>query len=90
MLTLFFNATARLPRNSMRTLVTNADNALRAMGGAEKMIASVYGIAITAMSFFTDPTISTLTSGTISQNVDLAGLSLAFEPSRRCLLLWAS
>lgn len=27
------------------------------------------------MSFFTDPTISTLTSGTISQNVDLAGLS---------------
>lgn len=75
MLTLFFNATARMPRNSMRTLVTNADNALRAMGGAEKMIASVYGIAITAMSFFTDPTISTLTSGSISQNVDLAGLS---------------
>lgn len=27
------------------------------------------------MSFFTDPTISTLTSGTPSQNVDLAGLS---------------
>lgn len=75
MLTLFFNATARLPRNSMRTLVVNADNALKAMGGAEKMIASVYGIAITAMSFFTDPTISTLTSGTIAQNVDLAGLS---------------
>ncbi|MCM1296354.1 MAG: type IV secretory system conjugative DNA transfer family protein [Muribaculaceae bacterium] len=75
MLGLFFNATAQMPRNSMRTLVTNADNALRAMGGAEKMIASVYGIAITAMSFFTDPTISTLTSGTISQNVDLAGLS---------------
>lgn len=40
MLTLFFNATAKMPRNSMRTLVTNADNALRAMGGAEKMIAS--------------------------------------------------
>ncbi len=75
MLTLFFNATAALPKNSMRTLVTNADNALKAMGGAEKMIASVYGIAITAMSFFTDPTISTLTSGTIAQNVDLAGLS---------------
>ena len=40
MLSLFFNATARMPRNSMRTLVANADNALRAMGGAEKMIAS--------------------------------------------------
>lgn len=75
MLTLYFNATAKLPKNSMRTLVTNADNALKAMGGAEKMISSVYGIAITAMSFFTDPTISTLTSGTIAQNVDLAGLS---------------
>lgn len=75
LLTLYFSATARLPKNSMRTLVCNADNALKAMGGAEKMIASVYGIAITAMSFFTDPTISTLTSGTIAQNVDLAGLS---------------
>lgn len=74
-LTLFFNATAHLPRNSVRTLVGNADNALRAMGAAEKMLASVYGIAITAMSFFANPTISTLTSGTPSQNVDLAGLS---------------
>lgn len=38
-------------------------------------IVIVYGIAITAMSFFTDPTISTLTSGTPSQNVDLQGMS---------------
>ena len=75
MLTLYFNATNALPTNSMRTLVGNADNALRAMGAAEKMLASVYGIAITAMSFFTDPTISTLTSGTPSQNTDLGGLS---------------
>lgn len=75
LLTLYFNATDALPKNQMRTLVANANNALRAMAGAEKMMASVYGIAITAMSFFTDPTISTLTSGTLSQNVDLAGLS---------------
>lgn len=75
MLTLFFNATEKLPKNSMRTLVGNANSALRSMAGAEKMMASVYGIAITAMSFFTDPTISTLTSGTLSQNVDLAGMS---------------
>lgn len=75
LLTLYFNATAELPNNSMRRLVSNANNALRAMAGAEKMMASVYGIAITAMSFFTDPTISTLTSGTPSQNADLAGLS---------------
>ncbi|PZU04630.1 MAG: ATPase [Gordonia sp. (in: high G+C Gram-positive bacteria)] len=75
MLTLFFNATDKLPVNSMRTLVGNSDKALRAMGGAEKMLASVYGIAITAMSFFVDPTISTLTSGTLSQNIDLGGMS---------------
>ncbi len=75
LLTLYFNATAALPENSMRKLVSNADMALRAMGAAEKMLASVYGIAITAMSFFSDPTISTLTSGTPAQNVDLGGLS---------------
>ena len=75
LLTLYFNATDMLPKNSMRTLVSNANNALRSMGGAEKMMASVYGIAITAMSFFTDPTISTLTSGTLNQNVDLGSLS---------------
>lgn len=49
MLTLYFNATKALPRNSLRTLVGNADNALRAIAGADKMLASVYGIAITAM-----------------------------------------
>lgn len=75
LLTLYFAATDALPRNSMRTLVANANNALKAIGGADKMMASVYGIAITAMSFFTDPTISTMTSGTLNQNVDLGGLS---------------
>lgn len=75
LLTLFFNATASLPVNGMRQLISNANEALRSMAGAEKMLSSVYGIAITAMSFFADPTISTLTSGTPSQNVDLGGLS---------------
>lgn len=37
LLTLFFNATAALPRNQMRVLINNADNALRAMAGAEKI-----------------------------------------------------
>lgn len=49
LLTLFFNATAALPCNQMRTLIANANNALRSMSGAEKMLSSVYGIAITAM-----------------------------------------
>lgn len=75
MLTLYFNATAALPTNTVRTLIGNADNALRAMAGAEKMIASVYGIALTAMSFFSDPTISRLTSGRPSQTTDFGSLS---------------
>ena len=40
-MTLYSNATAKLPRNSMRTMVSNADSSLRAMGGAEKMISSL-------------------------------------------------
>ena len=75
LLTIYFNATMQLPGNSMRTLVANADTALKTMAHAEKMLASINGIAITQMSFFTDPTISTLTSGTPSQNVDLSSLS---------------
>lgn len=74
-LSLYFNATEMLPINGQRTQVMNASNSLKAMGGSEKTISSVYGISIVAMSFFTDPTISTLTSGTPSQNTDLAGLS---------------
>lgn len=75
LLTLYFNATQALPRNTMRTRVADAHNSLVSMAGAEKMLSSVYGIAITGMSFFTDPRISTLTSGKPSQNIDLAGLS---------------
>jgi hypothetical protein len=40
LLTLYFSATDALPKNSMRTLVSNANNALKSMGGAEKMMAS--------------------------------------------------
>ena len=40
MLTLYFSATDMLPKNSIRTLVSNTNNALKAMGGADKMIAS--------------------------------------------------
>lgn len=75
LLGLYFAATERLPQNAIRTLIANANNSLKSMGGAEKTISTVYGIAITAMSFFTDPTIMRLTSGTPSQNVDMGGLS---------------
>jgi len=65
LLSLYFSATEHLPTNSIRTLIMNANNSLKSMGGADKTISTVYGIAITAMSFFTDPTIMRLTSGVI-------------------------
>lgn len=75
LLSLYFNASAQLPRNRIRNEVLNTDATLKAMGGSEKTIASVYGIAITQMVFFTDPTISAITSGAPSQNVDMGALS---------------
>lgn len=45
LLTLFFNASAELPSNSIRRLVGNADNSLRSMAGAEKMLASYDGLS---------------------------------------------
>lgn len=73
-LTLFFDATNELPKNAIRTSVANQDNSLRAMAGSQKTIASVYGIALTAMLFFADEKISRLTSGRPSQNFDIVGL----------------
>lgn len=75
MLTLYFNATRMLPKNSIRGMLNDADDSLRSMAGSDKTISSVYGIALTAMIFFTDPTIRTLTSGRPSQTLDLASLS---------------
>lgn len=40
LLNLYFTSTEMLPRNSMRVLIANADNALKTMAGAEKMLAS--------------------------------------------------
>lgn len=74
-LSLYFAAIAALPKNGIRELVSNTDNVLKSMADSEKMLASVYGITLTAMSFFANPTISALTSCTPNQNVDLAGFS---------------
>lgn len=73
-LTLFFDATNKLPRNALRTSTANQDDSLRAMADSDKTIASVYGISLTAMLFFADEKISRLTSGRPSQNFDMVGL----------------
>lgn len=74
LMSLYFEATALLPKNGIRTEVANANNALAAMGSSEKTISTVYGVTLVTMAFFTDPTISTLTSGAPSQNIDLTSL----------------
>lgn len=51
-LSLFFACTEKLPNNSMRTLVGNANNALKSMAGAEKMLSSVRSVAISEFLFF--------------------------------------
>lgn len=75
LLTHFFDATNKLPRTPLRTFVQNADASLRAMAGSERTIASVYGITLTAMNFFTDPKVRDLTSGRPSQSFDNESLS---------------
>ena len=74
-LTLYFNVCENFPESLCRTEMINANNSLKSMGAAEKMLASVYGIAITALAFFTDPTISSLTSGPLSQTIDFESFS---------------
>lgn len=74
-LSLFFDATERLPQNPLRKAAINNNRTLRTMAGSDKTIASVYGIAMSTMLFFTDGKISSLTSGRPSQNFDMEGLS---------------
>ena len=75
MLTAYARATALLPKNDIRTLMTDAHASLDAMSGSEKTISSVYGIAITALSYFSDPVIIRLTSGPPSENFDVAAVA---------------
>ena len=75
LLSVYFSALDKLPKNQVRTLVEASNAQLKSISGAEKMLSSVYGISLSAMSFFTDPTISQLTSGLPSQNVDLSAMS---------------
>ncbi|MDR2381733.1 MAG: type IV secretory system conjugative DNA transfer family protein [Bifidobacteriaceae bacterium] len=74
-LSLYFRAMRHLPVSEIRRLAINEDSSLRAMGGSERTIASVYGIALAAMTYFPDPTVMALTSGPPSETVDISGLS---------------
>lgn len=73
-LSLFSEAEGMLPIDSIRSLISNVNGALKAMMSSPKTMGSVYGIALTSMSFFADQKVSKLTSGRPSQNFDMASL----------------
>ena len=74
-LTVYMNATRALPRNRIRQLIVDAHNTLSSTGSADKMLSSYYGIAIASLSYFDDPIVAKLTSGSPSQNFDIDALS---------------
>ena len=73
-LSLFFNATAQLPVSSLRRSALDKHNILSAMAGSQQTLSSVYGIALSGLSFFADTTIINLTSGKPSDDFDLLGM----------------
>jgi hypothetical protein len=86
-LSMYFRSMRQLPASEIRRLAINEDASLRAMGGSERTISSVYGIALAALNYFSDPTVMALTSGPPSETVDISGLSfprrlaVRFDPS---------
>lgn len=75
-LTAFFKLLDALPKNKMRTIAMQQIDAMDLMAESEKTRATVYGIALVAMLFFTDGPITAITSASPRQSLDT--VSLAF------------
>lgn len=75
-LSAYFKLTDKLPLNKMRVITLQQSDAMREMAGSEKTRATVYGIALTAMLFFTEGPITAITSASPRQSLD--PVSLAF------------
>lgn len=74
-MTLFFDATDKLYRNSIRSKIANNDRPIRTVADSERMLASIYGIALFGMIFFTDDRVIRLTSARPSENLDMTGFA---------------
>lgn len=75
-LSAFFRLMTLLPENKMRTITLQQNDAMNLMAQSEKTTATVYGIALVAMLFFTNGPITAITSASPRQSLD--PLSLAF------------
>ncbi|MCI2910935.1 TraM recognition domain-containing protein [Staphylococcus hominis] len=75
-LSAFFKLMSYMPENKMRTITLQQSDAINLMAQSEKTTATVYGIALVAMLFFTNGPITAITSASPRQSLD--PLSLAF------------
>lgn len=73
-LTLIFDATTMLPRNSLRSLAITANNAIKQIAGAQTTIAGIYATLLTGLSDYADPTTIALMSGGINTAFDVSGM----------------
>ena len=75
-LTAFLKLLDKLPQNKMRTIAMQQSDAMDVMAESEKTRATIYGIALVAMLFFTDGPITAITCASPRQTLD--PMSLAF------------
>lgn len=88
-LTAFLRLLEELPENKMRTMALQQSDAMDLMAESEKTRATVYGIALVAMLFFTEGPVQTITSAPPSQSLDVTSLAfprrLRFKVDNRFL-----
>lgn len=75
MLEKLFELTTKLPRSNIRELFQYPYGDFQAMADSEKMRSSIYGMALTEMSFFVEGPIIALTSASPTQSFDLISMS---------------
>lgn len=75
MLDKLFEITSKLPSSNIRRLFRNPYSNLMSMAESEKMRSSMYGMALTDMSFFIEAPIIALTACSPKQSFDLASMS---------------
>lgn len=75
-LSAFFKLTDKLPINKMRIMTLQQSGPIEQLEGSEKALASIYGITMTSLLFFTEGPIKAVTSASPRQSLD--PVSLAF------------
>jgi len=75
MLEKLFELTGDLPRSTIRELFSHPYSNLMSMADSEKMRSSIYGMALTEMSFFVQGPVVSLTSASPKRSFDLVSMS---------------